>query len=286
MKRDAFSAYHPAVNFLFFLAVLLPGTVILHPAFLAVGFFGAASYYLCLHGLRGLRRMAAMLPLLLATALLNPLFNRSGQTVLLTVFGIAYTREALLYGAALATMFGTMLLWFGCCTAVMRADKFTALFAGLAPSLSLLLVMVFRLVPNLKRKGAQILGARRCLGKTVSDGAGAAVVLRCLTAWALEGGVVTADAMRCRGYGAGTRTGFMIYSSTRRDRIAFCVIGALLAAAVGAIVCGCTAAQFTPTWEIAPISGVPLLLYGLLCFLPTLLQLREALSWHISRSAI
>lgn len=286
MKRDAFSACHPAVNFLYFLAVLLPATVIVHPAFLTVGFLGAACYYLCLFGLRGLRRMAGMLPLLLAVALVNPLFNRSGQTVLLTLFGIPYTREALCYGAALALMFWTVLLWFGCCTAVLRADKFTALFASLAPSLSLLLVMIFRLVPNLKRKGAQIMGARRCLGKTVSDGADAAAVLRCLTAWALEGGVATADSMRCRGYGAGARTGFMVYTLSWRDRILLGVISALLAATFGAILCGQTAARFTPEWYIAPTNGTFLLLYGLLCFLPTLLRTQEAISWHISKFGI
>ena len=66
MKRDAFSGYHPAVVFLYFLAVLGFGVVILHPAFLLVGLVGAFSYYLFLRGRKGLKQILLMMPLFLA----------------------------------------------------------------------------------------------------------------------------------------------------------------------------------------------------------------------------
>ena len=286
MKRDAFSGYHPAVVFLFFLAVLGFGVVILHPAFLLVGLVGAFSYYLFLRGRKGLKQILLMMPLFLAVILLNPLVNRGGATVLFLLFGKPYTLEALIYGAVLSGMFLTMILWFSCYSAVMTGDKFTSLFGNLLPSLSLLLVMIFRMVPSLIRKGKQITGARQSIGKEMSGTDEAMTVLGCLTTWALEGSIVTADSMRSRGYGTAKRTSFMIYRMARRDWGLLSAILVLSAALIAVVSAGHTTATFTPEWYLAPISPICLLLYGFLALIPTLLHLQEALSWHISRSKI
>lgn len=283
---DAFSGYHPAVNFLFFLVVLLFGVVIMHPAFLLVGLLGSICYHLLLHGQRGLKRLLLMLPFFIGVTLLNPLVNRQGSTVLFRIFGNPYTLEALAYGAALGGMFLTMVLWFSCYSRVMTGDKFTSLFGNLLPSLSLLLVMVFRLVPSLLRKGRQITGARSSLGKDLTDRREAVTVLGCLTTWALEGSITTADSMRSRGYGTARRTSFAIYRMTTRD---YLLMGTVFTLCMGLLVCmsrGCTAASFTPDWVLAPPSPPALTLYGALVLIPTLLHLQEALVWHISRSRI
>ena len=286
MKRDAFSAYHPAVNFIFFLAMIGFGVVVLHPAFLIVGMAGALAYYLLLHGIPGLKRMAMMLPIFLLVALFNPLINRNGQTVLFTVFSIPYTKEALIYGIVLGGMFLTMLLWVNCYGTVLTGDKFTSLFGNLLPALSLLLVMIFRMVPSLIRKGKQISGARQSVGKDFSNKQEAVTVLGCLTTWALEGSIVTADSMRSRGYGTAKRTSFMIYRMNKRDWILLITTLLLSATMIVCITAGYTTATFTPQWFIAPVSPVSLALYGLLSFIPTLLRLQEGLVWHISRSKI
>ena len=286
MKQDAFSGYHPAVNFIFFLAMIGFGVVVLHPAFLAVGMLGALGYYLLLQGRTGWKRIAMMLPCFLLVALINPLINHNGQTVLFTVFSLPYTREALLYGMVLGGMFLTMILWVSCYGAVMTGDKFTSLFGSFLPSLSLLLVMIFRMVPNLIRKGKQISAVRQSVGKDLSGKKEALTVLGCLTTWALEGSIVTADSMRSRGYGTARRTSFMIYKMERRDWLLLAATLLLSAAMVVCIVLGHTTATFTPDQYIAPISPVSLVLYGSLTMLPTLLRLQEALVWHISRSRI
>jgi len=286
MKRDAFSGYHPAVNFIFFLAVLGFGVVILHPAFLLAGLVGAFSYYLLLRGSKGLKQIVLMLPLFLAVILLNPLVNRNGVTVLFLLFGKPYTLEALIYGAVLCGMFLTMILWFSCYSSVMTGDKFTSLFGNLLPSISLLLVMIFRMVPSMIRKGKQITGARQSIGKEMSGMDEAMTVLSCLTTWALEGSIVIADSMRSRGYGTAKRTSFMIYRMSSQDWWLLSATVVLSAALIAFISLGHTTASFTPDWYLAPISPIGLLLYVFLSLLPTLLHLQEALSWHISRLKI
>lgn len=293
MGEDAFSRHHPAVNFVFFLGAIGCAVVIQHPAYLAVGILCAAAYYLLLHGSRGLGNVAAMLPIFLILSLGNPLFNQYGDRVLFWYFGRPYTLEALLYGFAIGGIFLEMLLWFGCYNAVLTSDKFTALFGNLIPALSLLLVMVLRLIPSFLRKAAQIAGARKSIGKGAAEGSTARekledgmAILGALTSWALEGSVATADSMRGRGYGTAKRTSFMLYRMTAADWgllatmvILFCI----------AVFGGNQAASFTPRLNIAPIGGrncLGLLAYAAFLLLPTVLHIKEAIQWHISRSRI
>ena len=295
MKRDAFSHCHPAVNFIFFLGALGFGMVFQHPAYLLAGVLGAGGYYFLLNGPKGMRMVAALLPFCLVVAGINPLFNHRGDTILCHVFGKPYTLEALIYGGAVAGVLLVMLLWFGCYSAVMTGDKFTSLFGNLIPALSLLLVMIFRMVPSLMRKARQIAGVRKSIGKgaaaeakPVEKARDGMTVLGALTAWALEGSIVTADSMRARGYGCARRTSFMIYRMTARDWVLLGVslvldLVVLLGAARGAV-----EAVFMPEWYIAPIGGY-LLTFAAYCgylLIPTLLHIQEVLQWHISRSRI
>lgn len=293
MGNDAFSNCHPAVNFTFFVGAIGCAVVIQHPAYLAMGILSGITYYLLLHGRKGIQNILAMLPVFLILTFANPLFNQYGERVLFRYFGRPYTLEALLYGLAIGGIFLEMLLWFGCYNAVLTSDKFTALFGNLIPSLSLLLVMVLRLIPNFLRKAAQIAGARKSIGKGAAEGdttreklEDGMSILGALTSWALEGSVVTADSMRSRGYGTAKRTSFMIYRMTGLDLGLLAAMAALFGIAV---FIGDKSAAFTPILSIAPIGGwnlLGLLAYGMFLLLPTALHIKEAIQWHISRSRI
>ena len=286
MNQDAFSACHPAVNFLFFLGAIGFGATFQHPAYCAAGCICAGCYYLLLHGRRGIWMLGGLVGVFLLLSLVNPLVNHSGKTVLFTYFGKKYTLEALYYGMALGAIMVVMLLWFGCYSAVLTSDKFTALFGNVIPALSLLLVMVLQMIPALTRKAHQILLARRAIGKGISqtgklpdkikDGA---TVLSALTDWALEGSLVTADSMRSRGYGTGKHTHFQLYRMTRQDWVLLALILGLEAAVIMA---GGTSASFTPRLKISPLSwGFPL--YCCLLLIPTILHLKETIVWRCSR---
>lgn len=296
MTRDAFSNYHPLTNFLFFAGAIGFGMLIQHPAYLAVSAVCAIAYYWLLNGRKGLRFLIAMIPLFLFLTFLNPLFNTRGDTVLLLVFGRPYTLEALYYGASVAGIFVNMFIWFGCYNKVLTSDKFTSLFGPVIPSISLLLVMVFRMVPNLLRKARQITGARRAIGKGSASSASAkekllegGALLGALTNWALEGSIVTGDSMRSRGYGSTRRSSFMIYRMDTSNLVLLAVMGILSAVVIAGMVTGHTAAEFTPTTAITPVGGntLPALLaYSIFLLIPTILHGKEALQWHISRSRL
>ena len=287
MGRDAFSGCHPAVNFLFFLGAIGFGATIQHPAYCAVGCVCAAVYYLLLNGRKGLKMLAGLAGLFLIMSAVNPLLNKSGKTVLFTWLGRPYTLEALYYGMALGAILVVMLLWFGCYSQVLTSDKFTALFGRLIPALSLVLVMVLRMIPAFTRKAKQIILARRAIGKGRADkltekARDGAAILSALTDWALEGSIITADSMRSRGYGTGTRTNFQIYRMTRRDYVLFALI---LGLEIAVLTLGGTDASFTPRLKIQPV-GWALAVYGLFLLLPTLLHIKEVISWRVSISRI
>lgn len=289
MKDDAFSRCHPAVNFVYFVGAIGFGVVIQHPAYMLAGATGAAIYCLLLKGQQGWKRILGLFPIFVLLSVINPLFNTYGETPLFYLFGRPYTAEALIHGAVIAGIFAVMMLWFICYSTVLTGDKFTCLFGNLMPALSLLLVMVFRMIPNLIGKANQIVDARKSIGKGAAQQSSnkeivtvGMVVLSALTDWALESSVITADSMRSRGYSTAKRTSFQIYRMTAQDwRLLLLTV--LLATAV--ILCGGTQATFTPMLSMEKLSwGFPA--YCVYLLIPTALHFKEAILWHISRSKI
>lgn len=289
MKRDAFSTCHPATNFLFFVGAIGFSVVIRHPLYVLTSLICAVLYSVQLTGRKAWRMLVGILPLGILVALVNPLFNTQGQTPLFTVFSRPYTLEALLYGAVIGAMLVLMMVWFSCYSAVLTSDKFTSLFASLIPALSMLLVMVLRLIPSLMRKAQQIALARRSIGKGVGEGSekkekltAGMQVLSALTDWALEGSIVTADSMRARGYGTAKRSSFQIYRMSLRDGGILALMAVLC---VAVIVIGGTSAEFTPQLTLArPTLG--LVAYTVFLLIPSAMNAKEALTWHILRSRI
>lgn len=295
--KDKFASYHPAVNFMFFIGAVVFGMLLMHPAFLVCSLLLSMLYYLTVRGREGLPFAAGMLSLFIVLSALNPLFNAYGETVLFSYFGgRPYTLEALLYGIALAAMMVSVLTWFASYNAVMTSDKFLYLFGGLAPSVTLVLTMVLRLVPSYKKKVAQMNSARCCIGKGMDTGSRkeravhGMVLLSALTSWALEGGVITADSMRSRGYGCGKRTTFSLYRFEGRDRLLMAVMAASLAALALACVSGGAAASYTPRLHIAgrdnfwTVSGVTA--YFVFLAVPSVVNIWEEIRWHSLKSKI
>ena len=291
MATDGFSKCHPVTNFLFFIGAICFGVLFQHPAYLLAATLCAGMYYLLLQGRKALKRIVLMLPLFLIVAAINPIFNTQGSHVLFFLFGRPYTMEALFYGFAVGGILIITLLWFGCYNHVMTEDKFTALFGNLAPSLSLLLVMVFRLIPALLSKATQIANDRRCIGKCTEYGTNkeklksGMTVLMTLTGWALESSILTADSMRSRGYGTARRSSFQIYRMKRSDwcLLLFTTVTAVLTI-IGAAK-GVTDATYTPSLSAAPIS-VYLPIYCIYLLIPTFIHLKEVLLCRIFISKI
>ena len=111
-EQAAFSACHPAVIFLYFTLVLLFSMFLMHPVCLLISLFCAVCCLSVLTRGHGLwRSVAWVLPVVAVTALINPLFNHAGITVLCYLpHGNALTGESLVYGLAAGIMLAAVLV--------------------------------------------------------------------------------------------------------------------------------------------------------------------------------
>ena len=294
-SRDAFSSYHPAVNFLYFGLVLFFTMCFLHPACLLLSLAAALRYAVCLNGRRAVRRsLRYLLPAAPLAALINPAFNHQGATILTYLpSGNPLTLESIAYGLAAAALLSAVVTWFSCYTAVMTSDKFVYLFGRVIPALSLVLSMALRFVPRFQVQARAVSQAQRCVGRDVSDGSllqrlrNGVTILSILLTWCLENALETADSMKSRGYGLPGRTAFSIYRLDDRDQAALWWLGALGGYILSMWGAGGFACRYFPTFRLAPRDGWSLsglLAFGLLCLTPVIIDRREDRQWTRLRS--
>lgn len=292
--KDTFSSFHPAVNFIYFLAVIVFSMFFMHPIFLCISLICSIAYSVYLNGAKALKfNLLFMLPLLLLFAVLNPVFNHEGATILIYINDNPITLESIVYGFAAATMFISVIIWFSCYNAVMTSDKFIYLFGRVIPALSLVLSMVLRLVPKLKAQIHVISNAQKCIGRDVSNGniitkaKNAMKILSILTTWALENAIETADSMKSRGYGLKGRTSFSNFRFSRRDSAALLSMVALIVIVLFGAAIGQNNIVYFPEVVIQPITPMSILIhiaYGGLCLLPLILDILEDIKWARIRS--
>ena len=289
--KTAFYRCHPAVNLVFFLAVAVPGLLILHPAFLAVSFTAALSFCLILEGKAGVRRILTLLPLQAAVMLLNTGFAHYGVTPLYTLpGGNRITLEAIVFGAVMGVVVITMLLWFRCFSLVVTEDRFFCVLGKGFPQLSLLLLLILRFLPLLQQRLRAASDANRALGDEAKHSRlrSAAAALSGTVSYTLEHAVDTADVMRARGFGLRGRRSYARFRFRMPDSLLLCAIMLGFAGVLAARFCGLTAASYNPVIFIAPLTppGVAaLILYALLCFTPQLCGLAALLRWQLGGAA-
>ena len=171
---DTFSRCHPLLNFFYFAVVLILTMFSQHPLILAVSYAGAVSYGILLNGAGKTLRQSFLftLPALLIIALLNPMFNHYGVTMLYYIesSGNWVTLEALVYGVVLGTVMFVVIQWFSCYNQVMTSDKFVYLFGRIIPALSLVLSMALRFVPEFLHQLKVIRNGQKGMGRDVSEG--------------------------------------------------------------------------------------------------------------------
>lgn len=288
---NAFSKYHPIINFLFFAEVIGFSMFLMHPATLLISLVCSFAYSACLDGNKAVMfSLKFNLPVMLAAAFINPAFNHEGLTVLCYLpSGNPLTLESIFYGLASAVMLSSVLLWFRSCTKIMTSDKFVYLFGKIIPSLSLVLSMALRFVPKFAKQFEVVKDAQKAAGKNISEGnifkrlKNAVKILSIMITWLLENAVETADSMKSRGYGLKGRTAFSIYRFGERDKVAlawllFCGIFIL-----SGILSGGLSWNYFPAMSGTfkqPITVCFLTVYLLLCLTPVFIDRTEERIWH------
>lgn len=294
-RRNFFSGYHPAVNLVYFVLVLGFAMFFWHPVCLLVTLGCSLRYAASLRGLRAATRgLGGLLPLMLLAAVINPLFNHEGATILRYLpTGNPLTLESVVFGFAAAAMLGAVVTWLGCCSVVLTSDKLIWLFGRILPMLSLLLSMALRFMPRFRAQFRAVNEARHSMGRGCGDGSAlarlrhAVTVFSILVTWSLENAIETADSMKGRGFGLRGRTAFSIYRMEERDRLALLWLGGCGGFILSGWMAGCLDWRYFPTIRGAGAGAMQIALYLAylaLCLTPVILNRWEERAWNLSRS--
>ena len=255
---------------------------------LLVSLLGALAFLIRLKGGRGaVRHLSFVIPMSLLVAIANPLINHRGVTLLGMFLNQWITLEAIAYGITAGLSLAALILWFGCYSEVMSSEKFLYLFGKIAPASALLISMALQLVPKLNRQLTEIRESQEMLRperKNLSGKLGTALRhTSTLVGWSLEGAVEQTDSMKARGYGLRRRTTFHLFHFDYRDLRFFCGVMILFGVCVIARAFGHGTMEFYPRMDavITGQSGILLyILFGMLAFLPAILEGKEALVWR------
>ena len=294
MNKDVFAGFHPAVNLAFFAAALGMTMFIQQPVYLLISMVSGCVYLLYLQGKKGMvRQVGYLFPVLVMMAIMNPMFNHEGVTVLWYLPNDnPITLEAVCFGLASAVMMGASIVWFNCCNCVFTSDKIIYLFGRVIPAMSLLISMTLRFVPRFKNFLQSVLRTQKAMHKPENAREKLQQALAAFSAtvsWAMEQSIVSADSMKSRGFGLWGRTAFSIYRFDQRDGLFLGLLAVLCAG--GAIPCamGVTEWNYYPSLSgqlFGPGQCLAYLCYGGMCMLPLIIDLMEDHKWNSLRSKI
>ncbi|MDE6024183.1 MAG: energy-coupling factor transporter transmembrane protein EcfT [Lachnospiraceae bacterium] len=285
-KETAFAQINPMVCFIYIIGAMALCMFTIHPVAGFAVLFMTLLCYVNVCGRVVLKKLPLLLVVYMILSLSNPVFNTRGETILFTYFGgRPFTLEALCYGMVLSAMFISVMLLFGIYNRMMTSEKLIYIFGGLAPNMGLILSMVLRFVPHYGNQIKKISMARHI--KEEGKYSKVTNLLSAMTTWSLEAGIVTADSMKCRGYGCGKRGRFSIYSFKRKDIVVLFLTILLFLTVMVCRVKGGLDAVFIPHIKIIGRDNIYFVIamcaMVLYLAIPIVINVTEAVKWYILR---
>ena len=278
-----FDSYHPAINFIFFTAMIAAAVAFDQPVFLLLSYLCPFLYSISLNGIKATVFNFALLPFIILFALYYSSYHHFGVTSLAVNFiGNQITLEALIYGLVIGVKSASVLMWFSCVHTIISSDKVVYLFGRIVPKLSLLLSIVLRIVPRIKAYAKTVHMTQMCIGRGMTQGNAPRRIHNffriqsIVITWALESFSSTSDAMRSRGYSLKGRTSFSIYRFDNRDRSFVITLFLCFTVLLAGILLDQTHILYNPEIilnRITPLSFMFYATYAFLCLLPMALQL-------------
>ena len=275
-----FERCHPAVNLIYFAAVIIGTITFQHPVFLAVSLVCGFAYSVKRNGWKAVVFNLCLLPLAAAFALYYSSYNHFGVTVLRQNFiGNNMTVESLVYGLVLGFTIAGVCIWMSCVYAVFSTDKVVYLFGRVSPRLSLFLAILLRMIPRLKKEAKKINMAQRGIGRGVDQGnlwqrlCNGVRIFSMLITWTIESMATASESMQSRGSTLRGRTAFSIYRFDNRDRAYVIALFTCLTVTMMAVILKQTDMVYDPRIIWKPINPVFCIGYAVLCLMPLGLEL-------------
>lgn len=292
---NRFSRTHPLVLFLYFCAVVSVAMFVKNPVYQLISLAGGGVYATYLSRGRNFLSETAFYAVLFALiALTNPIFSHKGETELFFLNDNPVTLEAVIYGVFTATAIIGVILWFLCITKIFTSEKFLFLFGKISPKLAILFSMTLAFIPRFKLQFSKNLKAHKALGIFSAESRTDRLKLSLRTflstvSQSAENSVELSDSMRARGYGSKKRTTAHEYKLRKSDLAVGVIVALTVMFQIFAGLDGSTDFKIYPTFSLArpDLTGAAAyIMYALLCFLPTIIEITESLKWKYFVSKI
>lgn len=278
---------HPVTGLSYFIIVLIILMFSGYPFFQAAAFIGGL---LALSVTESFRKFVGdflfYICLTILICITNPLFSHKGVTPLFFLNGKAVTFESLFYGLNLGITISSVIIWFKIFSIAVDREKFLYIFGKTFPKTALLFTMVMGYIPKLKGRYKTLKSAQKGVGLCSSESRVDKIrfesgIFTALCGWSLETSVETSMSMQARGYGLKGRT-FAVNFKFRKSDLWFLififVLGMLSLIYLGM---GKLNFQCYPEIKFDKPDFIPLAAYGILCFLPFILEVKERLKWNL-----
>ncbi len=288
-----FERCHPAVNLIYFAAVLAGMITFQHPVFLTVSFLCAFAYSVKRNGLKAVVFNLCLLPLTAAFALYYSSYTHFGMTVLSqNMVGNNMTLESLVYGFVLGVTVAGVCIWFSCVYSVFTTDKVVYLFGKVSPRLSLFLAILLRMVPRIKKEAKRINTAQQGIGRGINQGSILARlhngirILSMLITWTIDSLTVASESMRSRGSSLRGRKAFSIYRFDNRDRGYVIGLFLCLTLTMMAVLLKQTDMVYDPRIIWTDVTPAFCFGYAVLCLMPLGLELWTEYRFYKARRTV
>ena len=290
----SFRDYNPIAVFVYYVCVIVPAMFCINPVLMLISIAGGAAFSLAQSEGKSLKKVLVFFIFPVIGMIANPIFMHKGVTVLFVMNNNPITLEAALYGLTAGLMICATIMWFSSFNKIMTSDKLLYIFGSVSPKIALILSMTLRYIPLYGQQIRKTNQAQKVMGLYKEDNAidkirGGIRVFSVMVSWALENGVITADSMAARGYGAGRRSRFAIFRWQPQDTAL--LITSLFLTAI--LIAGMAAGRLTYNWypQIeTPGTGLLTLAsytaYLLLALIPVYMQVKEDARWRSLQSEI
>ena len=278
-----FEKSHPAVNFIYFAAVIAGTILFRHPVFLAISFLCAFVYSVKRNRWKAVGFNCILLPLVAVFAFYYSSYTHFGVTVLQrNMIGNNITLESLVYGFVLGIAAAGVLIWFSCVFSIFTTDKVVYLFGKASPRLSLFLAILLRMIPRIKQEAKRINTAQQGIGKGANQGdlwqriRNGIRIFSMLITWTMDSLTMVSESMRSRGSSLRGRKAFSIYRFDDRDRAYVVGMFACLTLILMAVMLQQTDMIYDPRIIVTPVTTMSYVFYigyAVFCLMPLMLEL-------------
>lgn len=290
--RLRFDRFHPLVTFLFYAGAVSLLILMLHPLFLISSIAVVILINLRHDRLNGLRRWwFFIITTFLLMVIMNPLFNERGRHLLVEIYEHRVTLEAVVYGGMNALSIIGIIALFVSYNIIMTPNKLLFIFAKVLPQFAVLLMLTLRFIPLMRRRLEEISVVQKSKGLSVSHGTWRAraktgmLYVQTLLTFSLEEAIQTADSMKARGYGQGSRSSYEYFKINKADIIAILYLLSLFGFIVIERFSGfgvLTVYPIMESWHLSLIDRAVFICYIMFLSFPLLVEAGGMFRWRLS----